>query len=170
MGLQQVNKAVLSSAASAITVTGINSDDPYVLILKNIQPVDNVVYPHLRFTESGTANTTSNYDNQYYVNKAATSFANYNNTNQDKFLIQSEQLGNVTQEKLSGIFYIHMANSSSDNTHINFKTTGLDSNSNHLGINGSGVFKVDSAVDGVSVFMSSGNVAAGAELVLYKVV
>lgn len=34
MGLEQVNKSVLSSAASAITVTGINSDDPYVLILK----------------------------------------------------------------------------------------------------------------------------------------
>ena len=53
MGLQQVNKAVLSSASSAITVTGINSDDPYVLILKNIQPEDNTVYPILRFTESG---------------------------------------------------------------------------------------------------------------------
>ena len=76
----------------------------------------------------------------------------------------------VTQEKLSGIFYIHMANSSSDNTHITFKSTGLDSNSNHLGIRGSGIFKVNSAVDGVSVFMSSGNVDAGAELVLYKVV
>tara|TARA_R100001086_G_C11726491_1_gene228404 strand:- start:91 stop:603 length:513 start_codon:yes stop_codon:yes gene_type:complete len=170
MGLEQVNKSVLSSAASAITVTGIDSDDPYVLILKNIQPEDNVVYPLLRLTESGNANTTTNYDMQYYVLKAAVSFANYQNTNQDKFLIQSEQLGNVTQEKLSGIFYIHMANSSSDNTHITFKTTGLDSNSNHLGIRGSGIFKVNSAVDGVSVSMSSGNVDAGAELVLYKVV
>ena len=170
MGLQQVNKAVLSSAASEIIVTGINSDDPYVLVLKNIQPVNNIVYPKLRLTESGTANTTLNYDFSYYVLKAAVGFANYNNTNQDKFLIQSEQLGNVTQEKLSGVFYISMANSSSDNTHITFKTTSMDSNSNHLGIRGSGVFTVNSSVDGVSLVMSSGNVEAGAELVLYKVI
>ena len=67
MGLVQVNRAVLSSAASEIIVTGINSDDPYVLVLKNIQPVNNIVYPKLRLTESGTANTTLNYDFSYWT-------------------------------------------------------------------------------------------------------
>tara|TARA_Y100000401_G_scaffold115176_1_gene118418 strand:+ start:1026 stop:1538 length:513 start_codon:yes stop_codon:yes gene_type:complete len=170
MGLIQVNKSVLSSASSAITITGINTDDTYMLTLKDIQPTTNVVYPSLRVTESGTANSTTNYDLAYKVMKSAVGFANYSNSNQDKFLIQSEQLGTVTQEKLNGIFYIYNANNSSEYTFMTFETTALDSNSNNLGIAGGGVFTSTSAVDGVSVIMSSGNVEAGAELVLYKVV
>ena len=167
MGLVQVNKSVLSSASSAITITGINTDDTYMLTLKDIQPTTNVVYPSLRVTESGTANSTTNYDFAYKVLKAAVGFANYSNTNQDKFLIQSEQLGNVTQEKLSGIFYIYNANNSSEYTFMTFETTGLDSNSNHLGIAGGGVFTSTSACDGVHLYNFSTETFTSGSFVLY---
>ena len=170
MGLQQVNKSILTSAASTIQVTGIDSDDPYKLIIRNLQPVDNVVYAQMRFIISGSVFSSSNYAYADKVVKTAAGFGNLANSSQDKILLSSEQLGTAGQEKLNGIFYIYNANDSAEKCLITQESVGLDSNSNTLGQFGGGVLDSAGAVEGVSIFFSSGNVAAGSEAILYKVV
>ena len=167
--LIQVATNTVTSAVSSVTLTGIDSDDVYMLAVKDLQPSTNQVYPYLRFTESGTPNTTANYDYADKNLKAGFAFSNMANSNQTQFFILSEQLGTNTQELLNGIFYIYNANNSSEFTFFSQETTALDHNSNHLGSQGGGVFTVSSSVNGVNLFFSSGNIASGT-FTLYKVV
>ena len=170
--LVQVNRAYLSSPASSLAITGIDSDDVYMVTIKDLQPdTTNQVYPYMRVLESGTANTTSNYDYADKNLKAGFGFSNMALANNTAWLILSEQIGTATQEKLNGIIYIYNANNSSEYTFMTQETTALDHNSNHLGSQGGGVFTVTSAVNGIDVILQGfANIKAGCELVLYKVI
>ena len=172
MGLIQVNRAVLSSAASSLAITGIDSDDVYMVTIKDLQPDStNQVYPYMRFLESGTANTSANYDMAYKTLKAAVGFADYTLENNTGAVILTEQIGTATQEKFNGIMYIYNANNSSEYTFYTLQSTALDHNSNHLGSQGGGTLTVTSAVNGIDVILQGlANIKAGCELVLYKVV
>ena len=169
MALQQINKSILSSPASAIEVTGIDSDNVYMLTIRNLEPVDNAVYPLLRFIVGGSAVATTDYAYANKNIKSAVSFSNMANSSQTQILLLSEQNGNAGQEKFNGICYIYNANDSSEYTNITSENVALDSNTNALGSMGGGTLLDASAVEGVSVLFTSGNVAAGAEMVLYKV-
>ena len=171
MGLVQVNRAVLSSAASSLAITGIDSDDVYMVTIKDLQPDStNQVYPYMRFLESGTANTSANYDMAYKTLKAAVGFADYSLANNTGAVLLSEQIGTATQEKFNGIMYIYNANNSSEYTFYTLESTALDHNSNHLGSQGGSVLTVTSAVNGIDVILQGlANIKAGCELVLYKV-
>ena len=170
MGLVQVATETVTSAVASVTLVDSSpTDDVYMLTVKDLQPSTNQVYPYLRFTESGTPNTTANYDYADKNLKAGFSFSNMANSNQTKFFILSEQLGTNTQELLNGIFYLYNANNSSEFTFFSQETTALDHNSNHLGSQGGGVFTSSSSVNGVNLFFSSGNIESGT-FTLYKVI
>ncbi len=78
MSLVQVATETVTSAVASVTLTGIDSDDVYMLAMNNVQPVNDSGYLLMRVTESGTANTTSNYDSAMKNLRADTSFSNSN--------------------------------------------------------------------------------------------
>ena len=159
--LVQVATTTVTSAVASVTLTGIDSDDVYMLTVKDFQPETNIVYPFMQFTESGTANPYALYDYAFKNIKAAVAFSNMAAANINYFYLLSEQLGTATQEKFNAIYYIYNANNSSEYTFFTQESTALDHNSNALGTTGGGVFTNNSAVDGVKLYFSSGNIASG---------
>ena len=167
--LVQVATTTVSGAVASVTLTGIDSDDVYMVAFHNVQPDTNTVYFNMRVTESGTANSTSNYDQSYKVLKAAVGFANIGATNGNSFGILSEQYGTAGNESANGIVYIYNANDSSKFTYQSAELSARDHNGNLLGNQGGGVFTSTSAVDGVNFFQNSGNITSGT-FTLYKVI
>ena len=167
--LIQVATETVTSAVSSVELTGIDSDDVYMLTMNNVQPVNDSGYLLMRVTESGTANTTSNYDQAYKNLRADSSFSNSNYQNFSYIYVTNNTLGTQTSEKLNGIKYIFNANNSSEYTFMTNEISSVSNTSNLWGNQGGEVFTSNSAVDGVHFFMDNGNIASGT-FTLYKVV
>ena len=60
--LAQVNKAVGDGTASSLTVTGINSDDVYMIAFHSLSTTTNNDVLKARVTTSGTPDSDSEYD------------------------------------------------------------------------------------------------------------
>ena len=159
--LVQVATETVSSPVSSVTLTGIDSDDVYQLVTTNVVPVTNAVYLHLRFTESGTPNTTSNYDRANKQLSAGSAFGNASNTNEDKTELTWQQ-SNTSTLSVQNNLYIFNANNSSEYTFFTLENVGWENSAGQsFGRAGGGTFTVTSAVDGCNIFFSSGNIASG---------
>ena len=167
--LVQVATNTVTSAVASVTLTGIDSDDVYMLAMNNVAPSTDSVYLVMRVTESGTPNTTSNYDSAYKNLRADTSFSNSNYQNISFFYLNNNHIGTNTSEQLNGIKYIYNANNSSEYTFFSNEVSTLSNTSNLWGNQGGEVFTSASSVDGVHLFMDSGNIASGT-FTLYKVI
>ena len=165
--LVQVATETVTSAVASVTLTGIDSDDVYMVAMNNIVPVDNSRNLFVRVTKSGTPDTTSNYDVAAKKLRTDTTFSNNFSTNSDKFLIHFNQ-GNLTGEANNIIYYLYNFNSSSEYSFISFEEVGFDSNPMLTGAEGGAVHTVASASDGIHFYMSAGNIASGT-FTLYKV-
>lgn len=167
MALTQVATNTLTSAASAVSITGIDTDDVYQLHLNNVAPSVDNKYLRVRFTESGTPNTTSNYDYaQLFLYTSGT--LELPGVNGDKVNINNHTNGTGTSETTNGIYTIFNANDSSEYTQMLTESVNLDSSAGVYGSPGGIVFTVASAVDGVSLYYDSGNIATGT-FTLYRV-
>jgi hypothetical protein len=166
--LIQVATNTVTSAVASVTLTGIDSDDVYMVAISNVVPVNNAVNLRSRVTKSGTADTTSNYDVAGKQLRTDTTFSNSASTNANNFLIHFNQ-GNLTGEQINFIYYLYNFNSSSEYSFITFEEVGFNSTPFLMGNQGGGVHTVASASDGVHFEMTSGNIASGT-FTLYKVV
>ena len=158
--LIKIQEEIVTSAVASVTLTGIDSTyDVYMTKMNNVAPVTNLADLQFRVTESGTPNTTSNYDQSAKLLRADTTFQNLADTNRG-FWIFSGSVDNGTGENLNNIMYIFNANNSSEYTFVTIESTYIDSN-NFKGIQGGGVFTSASTVDGVNIFFDTGNIASG---------
>ena len=80
MGLVQVTTTNVTSNVASVSLTGIDDDSNYIVLANNIF-FDSNDDMRIRFTVSGSADTSSNYDYAYKSIQAGTSFANNNTTN-----------------------------------------------------------------------------------------
>jgi hypothetical protein len=169
MGLVQVATNTITSAVASVTLTGIDSDDVYQLVLNNVAPASDNYYLRIRFTESGTPNSTSNYDYAMMYMQAGGGFLDLANTNGNGVNITNHTNGTGTSETTNGIFPIYNANNSSEYTFMTTESSNVDSGNASYGSPGGLVFTVSSAVDGVYLYYTTGNIASGT-FTLYKVV
>ena len=161
--LVQVATNTVTSAVASVTLTGIDSDDVYMLAFNQVIGSSGNNNLEMRVTESGTANSTSNYDFAHKKLDATGSFSNQSTSNNAEFQLNI-QVGNDSAffEENEGIVYIYNANNSSEYTFITTETVFLNPFSGGLnGSQGGAVFTSASAVDGVNIFFSSGNIASG---------
>ena len=165
--LVQVATNTVTSAVASITLTGIDSDDVYMVAINNFIPVNNDVSAYIRITKSGTADSTSNYDRAYKDLKAYTTFSNNSSTNEDK--INFGNVGTAGSEGVNSIIHLYNFNSSSEYSFGTQEDTTLNSAQQHRGQQGGFVHTVASASDGLFFYMASGNIASGT-FTLYKVV
>ena len=75
MKLQQVNQEIITSAVSSLIITGINTDDPYMLTVRDWAPTENTRVLRLRVTKSGVAQTAS----YYQAHKSMSSTGSFSN-------------------------------------------------------------------------------------------
>ena len=164
--LIQVDTETVTSAVASVTLTGIDSDDVYMLVFNNFVPASGTQSPQMRVTESGIPNTTSNYDRAQKRLFANTGFLNSSGTNEDKFLgFAGTATG--TGENGNCIVYLYNFNNASEFSFCTWE--GVASAGNTEGRQGGGVFTSASACDGVQLFAGVGNIASGT-FTLYKVV
>ena len=167
MGLVQVATNTVTSAVASVTLTGIDSDDVYMVAFNNVVPVNDAQKLTVKFTVSGTADSSANYDHSQKVIRAGGSaFGNQSNTNQTS-INSLDQGGTGTQESLQGIHYLFNFN----NAEYSFMTYEGTANSSVNELNarqGGGVLTVAQATNGVVYAFPSGDIASGT-FTLYKV-
>ena len=168
MGLLQVASSVVTSSTASVSLTGIDSDDVYMLAVNNFVPVTDAQDMKIRVIESGTPNSSSNYDIAAKLLRADTTFGNDKNTNDTSFDC-STAIGNDTGECANWIFYIYNANNSSEFTFFTQETVQLAHTALLIGRQGGCVFTSASQVEGIQMFAGSGNIQSGT-FTLYKVV
>tara|TARA_R100001591_G_scaffold34522_4_gene46088 strand:- start:2760 stop:3266 length:507 start_codon:yes stop_codon:yes gene_type:complete len=168
MGLLQVASSVVTSSTASVSLTGIDSDDVYMLAVNNFVPVTDAQDMKIRVIESGTPNSTANYDIAAKLLRADTTFGNDSNTNDTSFDC-STAIGNDTGECANWIFYIYNANNSSEFTFFTQETVQLAHTALLIGRQGGCVFTSASQVEGIQMFAGSGNIQSGT-FTLYKVV
>ena len=164
--LVQVATETVTSAVASVTLTGIDSDDVYMVAVKDFTPATDNVSVSLRFTVSGTADTSANYDRAFKTLKANTTFSNTSSTNQTELLVGN--IGTGTSESFNGIYYLYNFNNSNEYSFITQEVVARDLNGNLLGGQGGAVLTVAQATDGVVFKTTSGNIASGT-FTLYKV-
>ena len=172
MGLSQVATNTVTSAVSSVTLTGIDSDDVYMLAIGDAVPETNGQSLRLRVTKSGTAQSDSNYDEANKgIRSDSYSWNNHGSTN----LTYWNRVGGwstsnaSTEAGASGNAIVYLFNFASASEYSFMTVEGVTKwSSGMIGIQGGGTHTVASASDGVNLFFSTGNIASGT-FTLYKV-
>mgnify|MGYP001165182301 CR=1 FL=1 len=167
MGLVQVATNTVTDAVASVSLTGIDSDDIYMLVVNGFIPSTDAQDMKIRVIESGTPNSTANYDIAAKLLRADTDNGNDSNTNDTSFDC-STAIGNSTGECANWIFYIYNANDSSEFTFFTQETVQLSHTALLIGRQGGCVFTSASQVEGIQMFAGSGNISSGT-FTLYKV-
>ena len=165
--LVQVATETVTSAVASVTLTGIDSDDVYMVAVNNLQCDTDVEDVKCRVTESGTPNTTANYDRASKLIRAGGAFDNQSATNETSWDMGTN-IGTATGESSNFVQYIYNANNSSEYTFMTKEVAELNSTPELVGQQGGGVFTSTSTVNGLQYFMDSGNIDNGT-FTLYKV-
>ena len=167
--LVQVATYTVTSPVASVTLTGIDSDDVYMVAINNCSPVTAFAKLRARVTLlGGGADSTANYDRAYKKLRSDTTFQNDSSTNATYGEISSE-IGTSAGENNNQILYLYNFNST---TEYAFATNEcvLGVSSITAGFQGGWVFtSTGTARDGVQLFMSSGNIDVGSQFTLYKV-
>ena len=157
--LVQVATETVSSAVASVTLTGIDSDDVYMLAVNNLSTVSDAQL-WARFTVGGTADTTSNYDEaqKYLISNG--SFSNVSDTNDSKFSITAT-VQNTVSGNASAICYLYNLNNSSEYSFATVESTFYAHTNNARGYAGGAVHTVAQSCDGIFLYMNTGNITSG---------
>jgi len=168
MSLVQVATNTVTSAVASVTLTGIDSDDVYMVAVSGATVSDPVSEIRARFTVSGTAQTTSNYDWADKFLRASSSFINDYATNQTNTRALNNT-GDTGGEGSNGIFYLYNFNNASEYSFMTIENV-TENGSEARGYQGGTVYTVAEAHNGIQ-FMNngSGNIT-NAVFTLYKVI
>ena len=159
--LIKIDEEIVSSAVASVTLGGSDWDSSYdvYMVKYNNYTSDTNVAIRLRFTVSGTADTSSNYDIAFKSLQADSAFSNLSATNGNKLTIND--VGTDTGEISNGVLYLFNFNNASEYSFVTMETTGRQASGHLRGRQGGGVLTVAQATDGVQFFQDVGNITAG---------
>ena len=177
--LAQVDTFTVTSNISSVTLGGgssstsgidfaINTDDVYMVACSGIYFSDNDDM-RIRFTVSGSADTSSNYS---YAHKAMYHDAGFGNTGTTQsYLDTNQSTGTSGTHSINLIMYLYNFNSSSLYSFVQYENIHRNTSQNRLGnFAGGGVLKESQTTDGIYFYLNSGNNFANGTFTLYKVV
>ena len=161
--LVKIDEEIVTSAVSSVTLTGIDSRfDVYKVVLSDVQGTSDSVSFKERFTVSGTAQSTSNYDYATKTVRDTGSFSNNSASNGTELFVNTQTaMGTGTGETLQGVRYLFNFNNASEYSFCTMEMVFLDFDVSARGGQGGGVYTVAEAHDGVNYFFASGNIASG---------
>ena len=166
MGLIQVATNTVSSAVSSVTLTGIDSDDVYMVAYSNAFMSSDGARLRVRFTVGGSADTSSNYDSARKDMYANQSF--YNSSGANGTYLNGFSLGTTNPESSKGLYYLYNFNDSSEYSFVTIELKETNNAGENAGLVGGAVLTVAQATDGIQFYASTGNIASGT-FTLYKV-
>ena len=159
--LIKIDEEIVTSAVASVTLTGIDSTyDVYMVKYNNLTTDTDDKQVRLRFTVSGSDDSSSNYDFAHKDLRSTTTFANGNVTNDTQFRLNS--IGTGTSETSNGILYLFNFNNASEYSFFTYEETMVDAGAAARGRQGGGVLTVAQATDGIYFFLAaSANYTAG---------
>ena len=163
MGLVQIDKQTLSGSSSTIAVNGIDSDDVYMVAIRNLIGDSTNPTPLIRVNKSSTAQSDSEYDYAMY-GLSSTSFTTRATTNADTVVF----IDNINTYGGNAIIYLYNFNSATEYSFGTVESVANVSNQ-EAGYVGGFTHTVASASNGVTIHLNTGNYTSGS-VILYKVV
>ena len=158
--LIKIAETTVSSAVASVTLTGIDSTyDVYMVKMNNVLSDTDGTLISIRFTASGTPDTSANYDRAFKLLRTTTTFGFGADVNQTSFI--TNFLGTAGNEQSNGIFYCFNFNNASEYSFMTAETTERINTGELQGAQGGAVLTVAQATDGVHFFLSSGNYTSG---------
>ena len=166
MSLSKVSTTTASNDAT-VDITGIDTDDNYMLTITNLVPASDGAQLRGRVLKSGSAQTGASYDYASEEIKAHAAFGATTGENYTYFRFEVN-VGSATGEMANGILYLMNFNSSSDYDFISTEWAFKNNGNNTYGNTGGGVHTVTSASNGIQFYFSTGNISTGT-FTLYKI-
>ena len=156
-----IQETVVSTSTATISLVGIDSTfDVFKVVYNNLTTDTDNKQVRLRFTASGTADNSSNYDYSYKDLRSANSFADVQQANGTEF--RHNAIGTGTSETSNGVLYLFNFNSSSEFSFYTLEETMVSLVPETRGRQGGGVLTVTQATDGVVFLLQdSANYTAG---------
>ena len=160
VSLIKISETTVTSATASVTLTGIDSTyDVYMVRLNNAVPVDDNKYLTYRFTVSGTADSSANYDQALKELRADSAFDNVAQTNQTSGTF--DNAGTGTGEQNNNVMYLFNFNNASEYSFATVEGTARSSSGHLRARQGGSVLTVAQACDGIQFLYTSGNIASG---------
>lgn len=164
----QIATNTVSSPVSSVELTGINTDDPYILTFSNFRGSNDNAIPYLRILTSGTPDTTSNFRRTNVEMKAYSGFVfNGYNAGQNFMYLTSGGTGTATGETAEGTVHLYNFNNSSGYNFGFIDAVTHTAQAQSESWTGGFVHNVQQSADGVQLYMSAGNIETGV-FSLYK--
>jgi hypothetical protein len=158
--LIKIDEEIVSSAVASVTLTGISSTyDVYMVKLNNVLADTNDIIFRLRFTVSGSADDSSNYDRAFKNLRADTTFGDTTSTNESYIDIGS--LGTAGQEMSNAVLYLFNFNNASEYSFCTLEASTRNNQGHLRGFQGGAVLTETQITDGVNFSMDSGNIDSG---------
>ena len=165
--LVQVATNTVTSAVSSVTLTGIDTDDVYMVAINNvIGSIDNQAV-RFRLGNSGTPKT-ANYAVAYKRLRTDQAFTNHNGATEPNITIGGGA-GINTGESVNCIIYLYNLNDSNEYSFGTFEPTIFMSSPKLEGNTGGFVHKVSEQLNEIEFILQSGNYTSGT-FTLYKVI
>jgi hypothetical protein len=162
--LIKIDEEIVTSAVASVELGGANWDssyDVYQVVVSNV--VTETDTRSLLFRHLDTSNnpiTTSNYDVAFKVLRTDTTFENAYGSGTYAYIVDN-YIGTATGEIANAVLYLFNSNNASEYTFHTVESTYRNQTGVLRGAQGGGVFDSAVATKGVSLFMSSGNIASG---------
>jgi len=160
--LIKINEVNVTSGAT-MNITGIDSTyDVYVLQFNDVVADTDDKDLYFRFTASGTADSSANYDYAAKMLRNDVNFTNQSGTNGTYLPVNVSGQGTGTGEACNGTIYAFNFNNASEYSFCTMEITMFDFATRLFGYQGGGVLTVAQATDGFEFFWeSSVNFASG---------
>jgi hypothetical protein len=158
----------LGSDQASVTLTGMTSEyEVYLFVFNNVIPTVADADLLFQFTESGSPNTTANYDYAFQYLRSDTSEAGLKDTNRNFANLSGSMENDAGTGGCNGFKYIFNATNSDEYTLSTIEANYLAEDGTMLGAQGGYCLTVTSVVDGGKFYFDSGNIRSGAKFVLY---
>ncbi len=165
--LEKISETTVSGTPSTVQLLGIDSTyDVYMVNYVGVKPTTDDKNISMRFTVSGTADSSSNYDYAYKNLRTDNTFGSSSSTNQSSIGI-SFGLGNATGENANATFYLFNFNNASEYSFITTEPVYAVYQDSLQGHTGGAVLTVAQACNGVEFFLESSDTFAAGKFTLY---
>jgi len=165
--LIKINEVNVTSGAT-MNITGIDSTyDVYILQFNDVVADTDDKNLYFRFTASGTADSSANYDYAVKELRNDVDFANRSGTNGTLLGVNISGQGTGTGEACNGTIYAFNFNNASEYSFCTMEITMFDFETRLFGWQGGGVLTVAQATDGFEFFWESSVNFSSGQFVLY---
>ena len=171
VGLNLVDEFTVSSNVSSLIIGGGSSGSStrnfaidntyniYMLQYYNLFTSNDGGSTRIRLTVSGSADSSSDYDNarvNFYANQGF-----YDGANQNIDYLPNMGMGTTAVEGQQGTMYLSNFSNSSEYSFVTMELTGATETPEYYGVMGNFVLTVAQATDGVQFYTTSGSIASG---------